>query len=45
MALRLSKALGRIPESWLIMQNAYDLWQARLNVKLDRVHRIGIDAA
>ena len=45
MALRLSKALGRTPESWLVMQNAYDLWQARLNVKLDRVHSIGIDAA
>jgi len=28
MALRLSKALGRTPESWLIMQDAYDLWQA-----------------
>ena len=45
MALRLSKALGRTPESWLVMQNAYDLWQARLKVKLDRVHSIGIDAA
>jgi addiction module HigA family antidote len=45
MALRLSKALGRTPESWLVMQNAYDLWQVRLRVKLDRVHSIGIDAA
>lgn len=25
MALRLSKALGRSPESWLAMQDAYDL--------------------
>ena len=29
MALRLSKALGRSPESWLAMQSNYDLWQAR----------------
>ena len=27
MALRLSKALGRSPESWLAMQYNYDLWQ------------------
>jgi addiction module HigA family antidote len=29
MALRLSKALGRSPESWLAMQDQYDLWHAR----------------
>ncbi len=29
MALRLSKALGRSAESWLTMQNAYDLWQVK----------------
>ena len=29
MALRLSKTLGRSPESWLIMQNNYNLWQGR----------------
>ncbi len=29
MALRLAKALGRSPESWLAMQSNYDLWQAR----------------
>jgi len=28
MALRLSKALGRTPQSWLAMQDAYDLWHA-----------------
>ncbi|QBQ54770.1 HigA family addiction module antitoxin [Nitrosococcus wardiae] len=33
MALRLSKALGRTPESWLAMQDQYDLWHARKNVK------------
>ncbi|HRN82936.1 MAG TPA: HigA family addiction module antitoxin [Nitrosomonas europaea] len=29
MALRLSIAIGRPPESWLAMQDAYDLWVAR----------------
>jgi len=29
MAIRLSKAFGSSPESWLGMQTAYDLWQAR----------------
>lgn len=37
MALRLSKALGRSPESWLAMQAAYDLWQARRHANLDEV--------
>ncbi|MGS2720118.1 HigA family addiction module antitoxin [Paraglaciecola aestuariivivens] len=40
MALRLSKALGRSPESWLSMQDNYDLWQAKHNVNLARVHQI-----
>ena len=30
MAIRLSKAFGSSPETWLGMQMAYDLWQARL---------------
>ena len=29
MAIRLSKAFGSTPETWLGMQAAYDLWQAR----------------
>lgn len=29
MAFRLSKAFGSSPETWLGMQMAYDLWQAR----------------
>ena len=29
MAFRLSKAFGSSPETWLGMQTAYDLWQAR----------------
>ena len=45
MALRLSKALGRTPESWLAMQDIYDLWVAEKSVKLDRVQKIELDAA
>ena len=29
MSLRLSKAFGSSPETWLGMQTAYDLWQAQ----------------
>jgi addiction module HigA family antidote len=29
MAIRLSKAFGSSPETWLGMQMAYDLWHAR----------------
>ena len=29
MSLRLSRAFGSTPETWLGMQTAYDLWQAR----------------
>ena len=29
MAIRLSKTFGSTPETWLEMQMAYDLWQAR----------------
>jgi len=45
MALRLSKALGRSPESWLLMQDAYDLWQAKKNIKLGKVNKIDLNAA
>lgn len=45
MALRLSKALGRTPESWLVMQDAYDLWQAKQTVELHRVEKIQFDEA
>jgi len=34
MALKLSKVLGRSPESWLLMQDNYDLWQARQEINL-----------
>jgi antitoxin HigA-1 len=29
MAIRLSKVLGRSPQSWLLMQANYDLWMAQ----------------
>ena len=40
MALRLSKAIGRSPESWLAMQDAHDLWLARQHVNLGRVGKL-----
>ncbi|WP_018146164.1 MULTISPECIES: HigA family addiction module antitoxin [unclassified Thioalkalivibrio] len=43
MALRLSKTLGRSPESWLAMQDQHDLWCARRHVKLDAVQQIRFD--
>ena len=45
MALRLSKALGRSPESWLAMQDAYDLWLARQSTDLARVSKLLLSAA
>lgn len=45
MALRLSKALGRSPESWLAMQYSHDLWQAKQHVKLGKVGKIKLTAA
>lgn len=45
MALRLSKALGRSPESWLAMQYNHDLWQAKRHVKLGNVSKVRLTAA
>ena len=45
MALRLSKCLGRSPESWLALQYSYDLWQARQQVDLSRVGKVRLTAA
>ena len=45
MALRLSKAIGRSPESWLAMQDSYDLWVARRQVNLKRVGKLKLAAA
>jgi addiction module HigA family antidote len=45
MALRLAKALGRSPESWLAMQYNSDLWQTKQHVKLGNVGRVKLTAA
>jgi addiction module HigA family antidote len=45
MALRLSKAIGRSPESWLTMQDAHDLWVARQHVDLKGVGKLKLAAA
>ena len=45
MALRLSTALGRSPESWLAMQYNHDLWQAKQRVNLSDVEKVRLSAA
>lgn len=45
MALRLSRSLGRSPESWLAMQYNHDLWQAKQWVDLVGVSRVRLTAA
>lgn len=45
MALRLSKAIGRSPESWLAMQDAHDLWVARQHVNLTGVSKLKLTVA
>jgi addiction module HigA family antidote len=45
MALRLSKAIGRTPESWLAMQDTHDLWVARQQVNLKGVGKLRLAAA
>jgi len=44
MALRLSKALGRSPESWLAMQRNYDLWVVRQSADLSAVQKVDFEA-
>src|SRR5262247_1959211 len=44
MAPRLSKALGRSPESWLAMQYNHDLWRAKQRVNLRNVARVRLTA-
>jgi antitoxin HigA-1 len=44
MALRLSKGLGRSPESWLAMQSNYDLWHARRKAKLGKIGKLHFSA-
>lgn len=45
MSLRLSKVLGRSPESWLAMQDRHDLSVARNTVDLDDIHPFDFEAA
>jgi antitoxin HigA-1 len=45
MALRLAKALGRSPESWLAMQYNHDLWLAKQRVNLRKVAKVRLSAA
>ncbi|MFB0516329.1 MAG: HigA family addiction module antitoxin [Candidatus Neomarinimicrobiota bacterium] len=45
MALRLSKTLGRSAESWLALQDNYDLWRARSQVDLKAVEKLEISVA
>ena len=42
MAIRLSKAFGSTPETWLGMQMAYDLWKARERADSIQVERFEI---
>ena len=39
MAIRLSKAFGSTPATWLGMQTTYDLWQARARAREIAVER------
>ena len=45
MALRLSKCLGRSPESWLAMQHGHDLWNAKKRLDLRAVGILRLTAA
>ena len=45
MALRLSITLGRSAESWLALQDNYELWRAKKTVDLKSVEKIDFDAA
>ena len=40
MAIRLTKAFGSTPETWLGLQMAYDLWQVRRRIDDIKVERI-----
>jgi plasmid maintenance system antidote protein VapI len=40
MAVRLSSVLGGSAESWLTLQESYDLWKARQTVNTKNLQRI-----
>lgn len=39
-AIRLSRVLGRSPESWVMMQENWDLWQASQNNSHENLQRL-----
>ena len=43
MSIRLEEALGTSAETWLAMQAAYDLWQARKNKRRKKIARIAME--
>lgn len=43
MAVRLSKVLGGTAESWLTLQESFDLWKARKNVDTKALKLIDFD--
>ena len=45
MAFRLNKVLGRSAESWLAMQDQYNLWVAGKTINLDDIHPLDIEVA
>jgi addiction module HigA family antidote len=44
MSIRLEEALGTSAETWLAMQAAYDLWQAKKNKRRKKIARITMEA-
>ena len=44
MALRLFMCLGRRPESWLLMQDSYNLWQAKQSLDLSDIEPLAMMA-
>jgi antitoxin HigA-1 len=43
MCIRLEEALGTSAETWLAMQAAYDLWQAKKNKRRKEIARITME--
>ncbi len=42
MALRLSKVLGRTPQSWLAMQDNYEIWQASKRIDISNLKPLSV---
>ena len=43
-AVRLSRVLGRSPESWLLLQDQFDLWKARRNIDVQTLEPVEFGA-